>query len=97
MKCINCGQPIAEARLKAIPWTKNCITCAEEIDRKHQEIMQPITDYCGAMMDYLTEATEGRKPQVRADAIKDNQRAEQRPNRILDSLEEIENPSEDVL
>ena len=27
--CRDCGEPIAEARLKAIPWTRVCITCKE--------------------------------------------------------------------
>lgn len=25
--CRDCGEPIAEARLNAIPWTRSCITC----------------------------------------------------------------------
>ena len=25
--CRDCGEPIAEARLQAIPWTRVCITC----------------------------------------------------------------------
>ncbi|HXG90256.1 MAG TPA: TraR/DksA family transcriptional regulator [Vicinamibacterales bacterium] len=28
--CRDCGEPIAEARLKAIPWTRVCITCKEK-------------------------------------------------------------------
>ena len=28
--CRDCGEPIAEARLKAIPWAKVCITCKEK-------------------------------------------------------------------
>lgn len=28
--CRDCGNPIAEARLKAIPWTRVCITCKEK-------------------------------------------------------------------
>jgi DnaK suppressor protein len=28
--CRDCGQPIAEARLRAIPWTRVCITCKEK-------------------------------------------------------------------
>jgi DnaK suppressor protein len=27
--CRDCGNPVAEARLKAIPWTRVCITCKE--------------------------------------------------------------------
>jgi len=27
--CENCGQPIAEKRLSALPWTRVCIRCAE--------------------------------------------------------------------
>ena len=28
--CRDCGEPIAEARLTAIPWTRVCITCKEK-------------------------------------------------------------------
>ncbi len=28
--CRDCGELIAEARLKAIPWTRVCITCKEK-------------------------------------------------------------------
>ena len=28
--CRDCGQPIAEARLNAIPWTRVCIICKEK-------------------------------------------------------------------
>ena len=28
--CLDCGEPIAEARLKAIPWTHVCIACKEK-------------------------------------------------------------------
>ena len=28
--CRDCGQPIADARLDAIPWTRVCITCKEK-------------------------------------------------------------------
>ena len=27
--CRDCGEAIAEARLKAIPWTRSCIACKE--------------------------------------------------------------------
>ena len=28
--CRDCGDPVAEARLNAIPWTRVCITCKEK-------------------------------------------------------------------
>jgi len=28
--CRECGEPIAEARLQAIPWTRACISCKEK-------------------------------------------------------------------
>ena len=28
--CKDCGEPIAEARLNAIPWTRSCIACKEK-------------------------------------------------------------------
>lgn len=29
-QCRDCGEPIAEARLNAIPWTRVCIRCKEK-------------------------------------------------------------------
>lgn len=31
--CVRCGKPIAEARLKALPWAAHCIDCQAAIDR----------------------------------------------------------------
>jgi RNA polymerase-binding transcription factor len=28
--CRDCGEPVAQARLNAIPWTRVCITCKEK-------------------------------------------------------------------
>jgi DnaK suppressor protein len=28
--CRDCGEPIADARLNAIPWTRSCISCKEK-------------------------------------------------------------------
>jgi RNA polymerase-binding transcription factor len=32
--CLHCEKPIAEKRLKAIPWASYCVTCQETIDRE---------------------------------------------------------------
>ena len=32
--CRDCGEPVAEARLDAIPWTRVCITCKEKQSTK---------------------------------------------------------------
>lgn len=32
-KCVLCGKPIGEARLKAIPWTPYCLEDQEKLDR----------------------------------------------------------------
>ena len=32
--CRDCGEPVAEARLNAIPWTRVCITCKENQSTK---------------------------------------------------------------
>jgi DnaK suppressor protein len=34
-ECLNCRQQIAPKRLKAIPWSRYCITCQELIDGSH--------------------------------------------------------------
>ncbi len=32
-KCVECGGPIADARLRALPEVETCIACQEEIER----------------------------------------------------------------
>jgi DnaK suppressor protein len=32
--CLRCEEPIAEKRLKAIPWASYCVSCQEIIDRE---------------------------------------------------------------
>jgi DnaK suppressor protein len=32
-KCANCGQPIQEKRLEAVPWARHCIRCQDMIER----------------------------------------------------------------
>jgi DnaK suppressor protein len=32
--CRDCGEPVASARLNAIPWTRSCITCKEKQSAK---------------------------------------------------------------
>jgi RNA polymerase-binding protein DksA len=31
--CLRCGQPIAKARLEALPWAAHCIDCQSAIDK----------------------------------------------------------------
>jgi len=31
--CVRCGQPIAAARLEALPWAAHCIDCQTSVDR----------------------------------------------------------------
>ncbi len=33
-ECLNCGEPIAPARLSAVPWTQFCRDCQEMADRE---------------------------------------------------------------
>jgi len=35
--CIDCGRPIGEARLNAIPWTPYCLEDQEKHDRQEKE------------------------------------------------------------
>lgn len=30
--CLECDEPIAEKRLKAVPWARYCVSCQEEMD-----------------------------------------------------------------
>ncbi len=32
-KCANCGQPIHEKRLEAVPWARHCMRCQDLIER----------------------------------------------------------------
>jgi len=32
-RCANCGQPIQEKRLEAVPWARHCIKCQDLIER----------------------------------------------------------------
>ena len=34
-KCANCGQPIPEKRLEAIPWAKYDVKCEEQLERRN--------------------------------------------------------------
>jgi len=31
--CVNCGEPVAEKRLEAVPWTRYCIKCQDLQER----------------------------------------------------------------
>jgi DnaK suppressor protein len=31
--CVYCGQRIADKRLEAVPWTRSCIGCQEQLER----------------------------------------------------------------
>ena len=39
-ECLQCGEPIGEKRLDAVPWTPNCIACQEKIERG--ELSDPV-------------------------------------------------------
>ena len=32
-KCVNCGQPIQEKRLEAVPWARHCLRCQDLNER----------------------------------------------------------------
>lgn len=34
--CLRCGQPIAPARLEALPWAAQCIACQAIVDRERR-------------------------------------------------------------
>ncbi len=35
-RCLRCGQPIAPARLEALPWAAQCIACQAIVDRERR-------------------------------------------------------------
>lgn len=39
-KCIECGEPIAIDRIKAIPKAKTCLSCQAETEKDHPEIVE---------------------------------------------------------
>jgi len=34
-KCVNCGQPIPEKRLEAMPWAARDVKCEEQLERRN--------------------------------------------------------------
>ena len=42
-KCVNCGQPIPEKRLEAIPWAARDVKCEEQLEKRNlsQEELYP--------------------------------------------------------
>ena len=46
-KCVNCGQPIPEKRLEAIPWAERDVKCEEQVERRNlsrEELYKEETD-----------------------------------------------------
>jgi DnaK suppressor protein len=41
--CLRCEEPIAERRLKAVPWASYCVDCQESIDR-HRSLREGEND-----------------------------------------------------
>ena len=42
-RCVNCGQPIPEKRLEALPWAARCVKCEEQLEQRNlsREETQP--------------------------------------------------------
>src|SRR5438105_13130211 len=38
--CVNCGQPIPERRLEAIPWAARDVKCEEQLERRNLSITE---------------------------------------------------------
>ncbi len=36
-ECEQCGEPINERRLEAVPWARNCVACQEKLERGELE------------------------------------------------------------
>jgi DnaK suppressor protein len=34
-RCVNCGQPIPEKRLEALPWAARCVKCEEQLEQRN--------------------------------------------------------------
>ena len=39
-KCVNCGQPIPEKRLEAIPWAARDVKCEEQLEQRNLSITE---------------------------------------------------------
>lgn len=37
VQCVDCGEDVPEARLRAFPRTRRCVDCAAEVERQHRE------------------------------------------------------------
>jgi DnaK suppressor protein len=46
--CTECEEPIAEKRLKALPWARYCITCQERCDRAGEPIEDDLASVASA-------------------------------------------------
>ena len=39
-KCVNCGQPIPEKRLEAIPWAARDVKCEEQLEQRNLSVTE---------------------------------------------------------
>lgn len=39
--CLGCDSPISAKRLKAVPWTRYCVTCQESVDQEESGVDLP--------------------------------------------------------
>lgn len=43
--CLNCGQPIPDKRLQAVPWARYCVKCQEELASEDNSATEDLFDY----------------------------------------------------
>ena len=40
--CVECDEPIAEKRLRALPWARYCVTCQESVGLEMNAHREPV-------------------------------------------------------
>lgn len=85
--CVECGAPIPEKRLAALPKATRCVSCQEQRDKDHQAEPSWFPAGNWALLTEMTEAPILRlaEPERRA-----AERAERQLYRQVEALEEIE-------
>ena len=43
--CLGCDEPIAEKRLRALPWARYCVTCQESVGLEMNAYQEPVGKY----------------------------------------------------
>ena len=60
-RCRDCGEEIAAARLRALPFAARCRTCQEDVDSAERRERRLEQHALGTLLSRLTESAEQRR------------------------------------